>query len=110
MFNEEIGVPYIFNAHKPAGKNYRRAMQLMGTDRNTTLFVGDQVIYGMYGGKAVRYPQYPRPADSSERGNPDCSEAISGENRTSFLSEEEKETCIKTCPGEAHWKTVLKIA
>ena len=43
------------------------------------------------GGKAVRYPQYPRPADSSERGNPDCSEAISGENRTSFLSEEEKE-------------------
>ena len=40
MFNEEIGVPYIFNAHKPAGKNYRRAMQLMGTDRNTTLFVG----------------------------------------------------------------------
>ena len=35
MFNEEIGVPYIFNAHKPAGKNYRRAMQLMGTDRNT---------------------------------------------------------------------------
>ena len=46
------------------------------------------------GGKAVRYPQYPRPADSSERGNPDYSEAISGENRTSFLSEEEAQELI----------------
>ena len=51
MFNEEIGVPYIFNAHKPAGKNYRRAMQLMGTDRNTTLFVGDQLFTDVWGAK-----------------------------------------------------------
>ena len=51
MFNEEIGGPYIFNAHKPAGKNYRRAMQLMGTDRNTTLFVGDQLFTDVWGAK-----------------------------------------------------------
>ena len=51
MFNEEIGVPYIFNAHKPPGKNYRRAMQLMGTDRNTTLFVGDQLFTDVWGAK-----------------------------------------------------------
>lgn len=51
MFNEGIGVPYIFNAHKPAGKNYRRAMQLMGTDRNTTLFVGDQLFTDVWGAK-----------------------------------------------------------
>lgn len=51
MFNEEIGVPYIFNAHKPAEKNYRRAMQLMGTDRNTTLFVGDQLFTDVWGAK-----------------------------------------------------------
>ena len=40
MFNEEIQVPYIYNAHKPSTKNYRKAMELMGTDEKNSLFVG----------------------------------------------------------------------
>lgn len=51
MFNEEIGAYYIFNAHKPAVKNYEKAMRLMGTDRNTTLFVGDQLFTDVWGAK-----------------------------------------------------------
>ena len=44
MFNEEIGVHYIFDAHKPSRKNYQKAMEIMGTDINTTVFVGDQLF------------------------------------------------------------------
>ena len=32
MFNQDVGTHYIFNAHKPATGNYKRAMELMGTD------------------------------------------------------------------------------
>ncbi len=49
MFNEEIQVHFIENAHKPSVKNYRRAMELMHTDLKSTLFVGDQLFTDVYG-------------------------------------------------------------
>ena len=51
MFNEEIGVHYIFDAHKPSRKNYQKAMEIMGTDINTTVFVGDQLFTDVWGAK-----------------------------------------------------------
>ena len=51
MFNQEIGTNYIFNAHKPSVKNYIRAMEIMGTDRTNTLFVGDQLFTDVWGAK-----------------------------------------------------------
>lgn len=51
MFNKEIGVHYIYNAHKPAIKNYEKAMELMGTDKEHTLFVGDQLFTDVWGAK-----------------------------------------------------------
>ena len=51
MFNEEIQTSYIFDAHKPMTKNYIRAMEIMGTDRNSTLFVGDQLFTDVWGAK-----------------------------------------------------------
>ena len=51
MFNRDIGTEYIYNAHKPSVKNYVRAMELMGTDRETTLFVGDQLFTDVWGAK-----------------------------------------------------------
>ena len=51
MFNEEIQVPYIYNAHKPSTKNYRKAMELMGTDEKNSLFVGDQLFTDVLGAK-----------------------------------------------------------
>lgn len=51
MFNEEIQTSYIFDAHKPMTKNYIRAMEIMGTDKNSTLFVGDQLFTDVWGAK-----------------------------------------------------------
>lgn len=51
MFNREIGTNYIYNAHKPSTKNYVRAMEIMGTDRTNTIFVGDQLFTDVWGAK-----------------------------------------------------------
>src|SRR5699024_12325217 len=42
---------YINNANKPSTKNYIRAMELMGTDRSNTVFVGDQLFTDVWGAK-----------------------------------------------------------
>lgn len=51
MFNEEIGVNYIYDAHKPSTKNYKKAMEIMGTDLHNTIFIGDQLFTDVYGAK-----------------------------------------------------------
>ncbi len=48
-FADKVGSKYIFNAHKPSTKNYNRAMELMGTDTKSTLFVGDQIFTDIWG-------------------------------------------------------------
>lgn len=50
-FNRPIGVHYIENAHKPSVKNYKKAMELMGTKKADTLFIGDQLFTDIYGAK-----------------------------------------------------------
>lgn len=51
MFNKEIQTHYICDAHKPSTKNYIKAMEIMGTDKETTLFVGDQLFTDVWGAK-----------------------------------------------------------
>ena len=51
MFNEEIQTHYIYDAHKPSIKNYQKAMEIMGTDRSNTVFVGDQLFTDVWGAK-----------------------------------------------------------
>lgn len=51
MFNEEIQTNYIYNAHKPSTKNYKKAMEIMGTDCSNTIFVGDQLFTDVWGAK-----------------------------------------------------------
>ncbi len=51
MFNEDVKVNYIFNAHKPSIVNYEKAMTLMGTDKSNTIFVGDQLFTDVWGAK-----------------------------------------------------------
>ncbi len=50
-FNKRIGVHMIFNAHKPRRKGYMDAMVRMGTEKETTLFVGDQLFTDIWGAK-----------------------------------------------------------
>ena len=52
-FNEKIQVHFIENAHKPSRKNYLKAMELMGTKIENSLFVGDQLFTDVYGAKRV---------------------------------------------------------
>ena len=51
MFNQDVHVHYIFDAHKPSTKNYEKAMKLMGTDKTNTIFIGDQLFTDVWGAK-----------------------------------------------------------
>jgi HAD superfamily phosphatase (TIGR01668 family) len=52
-FNKEIQTKFIYNAHKPSGKNYYKAMEIMGTNLSNTLFVGDQLFTDVFGAKRI---------------------------------------------------------
>lgn len=56
MFNRDIRVDYVYNAHKPAIKNYVKAMDIMGTDRKNSLFIGDQLFTDVWGAKRAGIP------------------------------------------------------
>ena len=67
MFNKDIGTDYIYNAHKPSTKNYIRAMEIMGTDRTNTVFVGDQLFTDVWGARnAGIYSILVKPIDPKE--------------------------------------------
>lgn len=48
-FAGQVDSPYIFKAGKPKTGGYEKAMELMGTDRMSTLFVGDQLFTDVFG-------------------------------------------------------------
>lgn len=49
MFNKDVQVHFIENAHKPSTKNYVKAMDKMGTNKQNTIFIGDQLFTDVYG-------------------------------------------------------------
>lgn len=51
MFNEKIRVEYIFKAGKPGRGGYEQAMEKMGSARENTVFVGDQLFTDVWGAK-----------------------------------------------------------
>lgn len=53
MFNQEIGVSYIFKGGKPGRRGYIKAMEKMGTDCSHTVFIGDQLFTDVWGAKRV---------------------------------------------------------
>lgn len=48
-----VGAHYIYKAGKPSKAGYEQAMQMMGTDKDTTLFVGDQIFTDVWGANRV---------------------------------------------------------
>lgn len=50
-FADAVGAAFIEDAHKPSRKSYLAAMELMGTQADTTLFVGDQLFTDVYGAR-----------------------------------------------------------
>lgn len=66
-FAEAVDSPYIYDAHKPSGKNYQKAMQIMGTDITNSLFVGDQLFTDVFGAnRADMYTILVRPIHPKE--------------------------------------------
>lgn len=57
-FNREIKVKYIYNAQKPARKNFIKATKIMGTTIETTVFVGDQLFTDVFGANRVGMMTY----------------------------------------------------
>lgn len=55
MFVDGLNVPvdYIYKANKPSKKGYLDAMKRLGTDKDTTLFVGDQLFTDVWGANRV---------------------------------------------------------
>lgn len=50
QFSKRVGNQhYIYKANKPSRSCYYKAMKLMGTNKQNTLFVGDQLFTDVYG-------------------------------------------------------------
>jgi HAD superfamily phosphatase (TIGR01668 family) len=57
-FNKEIGTNYIFKANKPFKKNYIKAVKIMGTRIDNTVFVGDQLFTDVFGANNIGMMTY----------------------------------------------------
>ena len=57
-FADDVSSNYIFKAGKPGQAGYEKAMELMGTDSGTTLFVGDQLFTDVWGAKKAGIVTY----------------------------------------------------
>lgn len=67
MFADAVDVDYIYKAGKPNPKNYKVAMERMGSDEKTTLFVGDQLFTDIWGANmAGIYSILVKPIDKKE--------------------------------------------
>lgn len=67
MFNKEVQVHAIHKGGKPGRKGYRKAMELMGTNEQNTLFVGDQLFTDVWGANLTGiYSILVKPIDPKE--------------------------------------------
>lgn len=51
MFNDAVHSSYLYKAGKPSIRGYEEAMRRMGTDKENTFFVGDQLFTDVWGAK-----------------------------------------------------------
>ena len=49
---------YIYRANKPSRTGYEKAMELMGTTKENTVFVGDQLFTDVWGAKRTGILSY----------------------------------------------------
>lgn len=57
-FADSVGSKYIFKANKPSKKGYQKAMEMLGTEKGSTLFVGDQLFTDVWGAKRTGILSY----------------------------------------------------
>lgn len=49
-FSEPLGIPFIFQARKPLGRAFRKALTQMGLQKDETVVIGDQLLTDVLGG------------------------------------------------------------
>ena len=52
-FNASLGYYAVAKSAKPLGRELRRAMTALGTDKNSTMVLGDQIFTDIYAGKRL---------------------------------------------------------
>ncbi len=57
-FHEQVGAQYIFRAGKPGRGGYEKAMERLGTTKENTFFVGDQLFTDVWGAKKLGIRTY----------------------------------------------------
>lgn len=50
QFNKPFGIPAVFEALKPSSKGFLQALKLLGTKKENTVVVGDQLFTDILGG------------------------------------------------------------
>jgi len=66
-FAQAVGAKFICDAHKPSKKNYEKAMEMMSTNTDSTIFVGDQLFTDVYGANRAKiYSILVNPIDKKE--------------------------------------------
>lgn len=50
---EPFGIPYVWHAKKPFKSGFKKAMRLVGANKQDTLVIGDQMMTDVFGGKRV---------------------------------------------------------
>ncbi len=66
-FAKAVKSHYIFKGNKPGVRGYEKAMNVMGTDKTSTVFVGDQIFTDVYGAnRAGLYSYLVKPINPKE--------------------------------------------
>jgi HAD superfamily phosphatase (TIGR01668 family) len=49
-FADPLGIPFIFQARKPMGKAFRKALKMMDVKKEQVVVIGDQLLTDIFGG------------------------------------------------------------
>lgn len=49
-FAKPHGIPYLYDAQKPRGKSFKKALEMMNLDIENTAVIGDQLLTDIFGG------------------------------------------------------------
>ena len=49
-FSDPLGIPFIYQARKPMGRAFRKALALMNVNREQVVVIGDQMLTDIFGG------------------------------------------------------------
>lgn len=49
-FSDPLNIPFIFQARKPLARAFKKAMKQMGTSKDETVVIGDQLLTDVLGG------------------------------------------------------------